>query len=292
MERLRAGTVLVRNPVNHAQVQRVALSPDTVDCIVFWTKDPRNMTAYLDELDAMGYRYYFQFTLTPYGSDIEPGLRPKDELLGEFKRLSERIGAERVVWRYDPILMTEDIGVGYHKEQFERLCEELAGAKKYTDTAVISFVDIYPRIKSDEIRPPETEEQLELAAYIGRVAREHGIKAETCCESADLSQYGIVHTSCISQERIERICCCTLDIPPEKNQREGCRCRSSIDVGAYNTCVNGCVYCYATGLLSTAGAQHSAHDPKGELLAGTLGEDDVVTERQTRSYKSGQLSLF
>jgi len=99
MNRIRAGQVLTRNPVNHSQLYRVSLSPDTVDCIVFWTKDPLNLMPYLDELDSLGYQYYFQFTVTPYGSDLETNLRPKAEIEDTFIQLSRRVGSNRVVGR-------------------------------------------------------------------------------------------------------------------------------------------------------------------------------------------------
>ncbi len=292
MNRIRAGQLLTRNPVNHSQIYRVALSPDTVDCIVFWTKDPQNLMPYLDELDTRGYKYYFQFTLTPYGRDIEPGLRPKEDIIETFISLSERIGSLRTVWRYDPVILTDAIGIDYHREHFARLCDRLAGAKKYTDTVVISFVDVYPKIKSDAIRELEPEEMCKLAEIISKTAHEHGLRVKSCCEELDLSEYGVSHGACISASRIEKICGCTLNIPPEKNQRPRCGCRKSIDIGAYNTCVNGCVYCYATGLMSTATARNRSHDPEGELLIGRVGEDETVVDRSDGSYRLEQLSLF
>ncbi len=201
MNRIRAGQLLTRNPVNHSQLYRIPLSPDKVDCIVFWTKDPLNLMPHLDELDALGYNYYFQFTLTPYGRDIEPRLRPKDELTDAFIALSERIGSLRTVWRYDPIILAGDIDINYHREHFARLCDRLAGERKYADTVVISFVDVYPRIKSDAIRWLEPDEMRELAEFIGKTAREHGLKAKSCCEAIDLSEYGIEHGAWISRRR-------------------------------------------------------------------------------------------
>ncbi|MBQ3049027.1 MAG: DUF1848 domain-containing protein [Oscillospiraceae bacterium] len=289
MNRIRAGQVLTRNPVNHSQLYRVSLSPDTVDCIVFWTKDPANMLPQLDELDSLGYKYYFQFTITPYGGDLEPNLRPKEQIEDTFIQLSERLGRSRVVWRYDPIIINDNISVEYHREQFARLCGKLS---PYTDTVVISFVDLYPKIKSPDIRALTDGEIAELAEFMGKTAADRGLRIETCCETADLSQYGIEHSACISRTRIEDICGCTMDVPPDKNQRDGCGCCQSIDIGAYNSCVNGCVYCYATGLFSSALARHNAHDPNSELIAGRVEDGETVIDKDTRSYKSDQLSLF
>ena len=104
LRRLRAGEVLVRNPYRPGQLRRVPLSPAVVDAIVFWTKDPAPLLPWLDELDGMGYRYLFQFTLTPYGPEIEPGLRDKRAIVETFQALGRRLGRGRVLWRYDPIL--------------------------------------------------------------------------------------------------------------------------------------------------------------------------------------------
>jgi len=292
MNRIRAGQVLTRNPVNHSQLYRVSLSPDTVDCIVFWTKDPLNLMPYLDELDSLGYQYYFQFTVTPYGSDLETNLRPKAEIEDTFIQLSRRVGSNRVVWRYDPIILNENISIDYHHEQFTRLCDRFASTEKYTDTVVISFVDLYPKIKSPVIRELAADEISALAEFIGKTAAEYGLHAVTCCESVDLSSYGIEHSSCISRSRIEEICGCTLDIPPEKNQRDGCGCYKSIDIGAYHSCINGCVYCYATGLPSSVQTRYHAHDPSSELIIGSVRDGEVIIDKPSESYKSGQLSLF
>lgn len=105
INRLKAGYVFTRNPMNHAQISRINLSPDIVDCIVFWTKDPANMLDRLHILDEIGYKYYFQFTLTPYGKEIECSLREKSQIIETFIKLSETIGKDKVLWRYDPIIL-------------------------------------------------------------------------------------------------------------------------------------------------------------------------------------------
>lgn len=92
LRRLRAGEVLVRNPYRPGQLRRVPLSPAVVDAIVFWTKAPAPLLPWLDELDGMGYRYLFQFTLTPYGPEIEPGLRDKRAIVETFQVLGCRLG--------------------------------------------------------------------------------------------------------------------------------------------------------------------------------------------------------
>jgi len=125
--RIKEKYVLVRNPMNYHQVSRIDLSPEVVDCIVFWTKNPMPMLSQLEQLQ--NYRYYFQFTLTGYGQDVERNLPSKKEvILPAFQRLSKEIGREKVVWRYDPIFFSEKYSMEYHCRCFSKMAEELAGS--------------------------------------------------------------------------------------------------------------------------------------------------------------------
>ncbi len=289
MNRIRAGYVLTRNPMNHAQLSKITLLPETVDCIVFWTKDAFNMLPHLDELDRLGYTYFFQFTLTPYGHMLEKNLRPKKDILETFISLSKRIGSGRVVWRYDPIILNDAIDVKYHITEFRHLAEKLS---LYTDTVTISFADLYPKLKSAPLREITGGEIAELSETIGATAKEYGLRAVACCEKVDLTQYGIGQSSCIDKERIEKICGCPLRIKADANQREGCGCVESIDIGAYNTCTNGCVYCYANNGLSTAKRRRGAHNPESELLIGAASDGEKITDRKTESNLVQQIKLF
>lgn len=289
MNRIRAGFLLTRNPMNHAQLSRITLSPDVVDCIVFWTKDAANILPHIDELDGRCYKYYFQFTLTPYGKDIELNLRPKAEIEDTFTVLSGRIGRERVVWRYDPIIVNEALTVNYHKAEFLRLCRKLSS---FTDTVVISFVDMYPKLKSDVIRPVTTDEMMELSEYIGKTAKEYGLRAVACCEKDNLTKYGIERSSCLDRKRIGKICGCTFDFKSDKNQRDGCGCVESIDIGAYNTCLNGCIYCYANDSFTTTLRRHESHNPESELLIGTVVDGEKITDRKVKSNKEERIMLL
>jgi len=286
MKCIRAGHVLTRNPMNHAQLSKVPLSPEVVDCIVFWTKDAANIMPYLGELDALGYNYYFQFTLTPYDRALEPNLRPKAEIEEAFIKLSKRIGRKRVVWRYDPIILNDTLDINYHKAQFIRMCDKLS---PYTDTVVISFVDMYAKLEKRRdvqgrpfVRPITEDEIAELSAFIGKTAKEHSIRAAACCESGDLLKYGIEKSACIDRARIEKICGIKLlaRVSKDKNQREGCGCCASIDIGAYNTCLNGCVYCYANDSAESTKRRHASHDPESPLLVGRAADGEKITERK------------
>ena len=275
--RLRAGYALARNPMNAAQVRKVSLLPEDVDCFVFWTKDPANFLPRLDLLDSRGYCYYFQFTLTPYGRKLEPGMRDKREIARTFAERSERLGRERVVWRYDPIVLSDFIGLDYHRTEFARLCDMLA---PYTDTVTVSFVDMYAKLKTACFRPPSESEMFELASYIGEAARSFGLRAVACCESLDLSDCGIERAACIDRARIERITGRSLCVRPDRNQRSLCGCCVSVDIGAYDTCPAGCVYCYANRpgkARDFALAKHrfAAHDPHAVMLWGNVPQAEA-----------------
>lgn len=287
MNRIRAGYALTRNPMNHSQLSRIPLTPDIVDCIIFWTKDPAPLLPSLAELDRRGFMYYFQFTLTPYDRGLEPNLRTKEDIAATFAGLSDRIGRERVVWRYDPIILNDTLTMNWHKERFAALCSKLA---PYTDTVTISFVDLYPKLRSGLLRPISETEIAELSGYIAETAEKFGIRAVACCESG-LEKYGISGASCIDRRRIERICGCTLYIGADKNQRPGCGCCASVDIGAYNTCLNGCIYCYANHSPGSVSRRFASHDPHSELLIGSVSEGERIVERPYKSDKCAQMSF-
>lgn len=289
MNRLKAGFADFRNPVNHRQLYRIPLSPDTVDCIVFWTKNPEPMLGRLPELDRMGYPYYFQFTITPYGSDMERSLPEKERILKTFERLSKMIGPRRVLWRYDPILLNENISLEFHKESFTKFCERLS---PYTNRVTISFLDLYRKIKSDQVLRPNHEQIAELADFIGRTAADYSLEVFACCEAENLAPYGINPSACIDKTLIEEICGVSMDLKPDHNQRKCCGCCESIDIGAYNTCGNGCVYCYATYSDPLIDFNNRLYDPSASLLCGAQITGEEVILRDVCSNRSGQLSFY
>ena len=290
--RIKAGYVYVRNPMNPHRISEVSLSPDVVDGIVFWTKNPAPMLDRLDELK--DYTYYFQFTLNPYGSDVEQNVPSKNEVvIPAFQKLSSAIGKERVVWRYDPVLLSEQYTLEYHVNCFRLLCDRLSD---YTEKCTISFIDMYKnihrRMSSLGILALSHDQIEELAGRFSEIAGEHGLSIDTCAEEIDLSKFGINHAGCIDARRLERIGNYKLDIERDPNQRAACGCAASIDIGAYNTCRNGCVYCYANfnqTLVNDCCGKHNAGAP---LLCGEVSADDVIKPRVMKSCKNGQMSLF
>ncbi len=284
MNRLREGYALTRNPMNRTQLHRIQLSPDIVDCIVFWSKDPANLMPHLEQIDAMGYRYYFQFTLTPYDRGIEKNLRDKADIIRTFEELSRRIGRDRVLWRYDPILLNGTISADYHREMFRRLCERLC---RFTDSVTISFADPYRKLAPGLIRALTDDEIDGLGAMIGETAAAHGLEARTCCERVDLSRYGIRKAACIDKALIESICGGPTDLRRDRNQRPGCGCMESVDIGAYDTCISGCAYCYANRDPAVSADRFRRHDPSGSLLCGRAAEGETIRDRAVRSNRIG-----
>lgn len=287
--RIKAGYVDVRNPMNIHQVSRVKITPDVVDCIVFWTKNPKNMLPRLNELK--DYNYYFQFTINPYDKQIEANVPIKANVIETFKELSHKIGANNVIWRFDPILMTDKIDVDYHIKYFEEIAKRLNGL---TTRCVISFVDLYKKTiantKPLNMREPSVDEMKKLAESLVGIAEKYGMKVLSCAENIDLTSEGVDHGCCIDKKLIEDICGYKIDVKKDKNQRQECGCVESIDIGAYNTCCHACSYCYANFNNEKVKVQSSRHITNSTLISGELAPDDVVKERKVRLLK--EQSLF
>ena len=291
INRIREGYLYVRNPMNTHQISRIVLSPELVDCIVFWTKNPEPMLSRLEELDA--YPYYFQFTLTGYNSDMEYHIPDKKIMISIFQKLSHKIGRERVIWRYDPIIFTDKYNPKFHLNTFEQMAKELHG---YTSKCVISFVDLYTKIQKN-MRTFKafflTENDLLLfAREISAIASRYDMKVATCAESIDLSSCGIEHNCCIDKELMEQIIGCKMKVDKDKNQRKECGCMESIDIGTYNTCKNGCQYCYANYSMESVSQNCKQYDVHSPLLCGRVTEDDKITERKVKSWKEKQLTIW
>lgn len=292
INRIKDGYLCVRNPMNAHQISKINLSPEVVDCIVFWTKNPANMMEKLDYLQE--YVYYFQFTLTGYGKDMEPNLPDKrEELIPTFQKLSEKIGKEKVIWRYDPILINERYTTDYHLKAFEEIAGNLTG---YTEKVVISFVDLYAKTQRNtrelNIKSMTNEQMNSLAGQLADIAAKYDLIIETCAEQIDLQKVGIQHGSCIDKKLIERLVGCKLIGGKDKNQRTECGCFESVEVGSYNTCLNGCRYCYANFNDAQVKENVKRYAPNSQLLCDSIAPEEKVTDRKVKSLKDAQLSFF
>lgn len=283
MNRIHDGFVYVKNPVNPKQISKVSLSPDVVDCIVFWSKNPEPM---LNELkDLSNYKYYFQFSITPYSKDVECNLPNKgNSIIPTFRRLSDMIGPEKVIWRYDPILVNGTYTIGYHIKYFEAMAKRLSG---YTEKVTISFLDYYTKISraltAIGVKDITEEDKHKIAGEFSKIADYYNLRIDTCAEDIDLSAYGIGHAKCIDDKLIERILQTAVSVDKDKNQRQACGCVSSIDIGAYDTCMNGCRYCYANNSDKTIKNKINKYDVNSPLLCDEVKEDDIVKSRKMES---------
>lgn len=257
MDRLGSGYLKWVNPFNGKE-QYVSL--ESTKIVVFWSKDPRPLFEYLDEIEKKGIRFYVQYTLNDYGQEgYEPGLPSLEKRIGTFRYLSDRIGREKVIWRFDPLFLTDRVSVADLAERIERVGSRI---HPYTEKLVFSFADIgnYRKVSSSlkrqgiRYREFDIPRMEEMAGAIAKLCRRWGIEAATCGEKLDLEGFGIAHNKCIDDELILRIAPDDAELRAfigsrkgrrDRGQRAECRCIPSKDIGSYDTCRHLCVYCYA-----------------------------------------------
>ncbi|HEY8464190.1 MAG TPA: DUF1848 domain-containing protein [Bacillota bacterium] len=283
INRLRAGYVVSVNPFNRGQVSQISLKAEDVEVLVFWTKNPAPLLPYLPELDRMGYRYYFQFTLNGYPRLLEPGLPDVGDLIRTFRQLAEQIGPERVIWRYDPILFTERTDFRYHRKRFAELLKMLS---PNTRRVVISIADDYKdslqRLSLLEHQgfarleqPQSTPEFGDFFIELAELANNAGLEIYSCAEIYNLQPFNIRPGKCIDDEYIHRVFGIKVTASKDRSQRLECGCVTSKDIGAYNSCIHDCIYCYATHNRKTAHQNYSsyqANSPSLGLAPSVAGE--------------------
>ncbi len=287
--RLREGVVCVRNPYDPKQVSRYRLNPSLVDVIGFCTKNPAPMFPYMDLLKDYG-QYWF-VTITPYGRDIEPNVPDKHRLLEDFRRLSDWVGIDSVGWRYDPIFLSERYSVDYHLRAFEQMAASLDG---YTRTAVISYIDLYPKVRKNfpEAREVSKEQRLELGKSLIGIASSHGMTVKPCAEGDELSAFGADCSGCMKISDYEKAIGRRLSAPKKKGARTECACYLSCDIGAYNTCKHLCRYCYANAQPAKVLARSRLHDPTSPFLIGNYEEGDRIHDVPQSSWIDPQTSML
>lgn len=271
MRRLSAGYVKWINPFNKTP-QFVSLNKARV--IVFWSKNARPIFEYLPEIEKRNINYYFTFTINDYEKEnFEPNVPPLRDRIDTFKVLAEKIGKERVIWRFDPLILTDRLDV---TELLDRIYNVGNKLHKHTEKLVISFVDIsnYQKVirnlaghgqRCREFTHGEIEQ---LARGLEKMKEEWGIQAATCAEKVDLSKYGITKNKCIDDDLMARVfkhddvlmnflgrSSREYDLfssekgnpgnLKDRGQRADCGCIMSKDIGQYNTCMHLCTYCYA-----------------------------------------------
>jgi hypothetical protein len=274
MERVRHGFVDVPNPVRPRQVSRVSLDPVDVDVIVFWTRDPRPLLPHLAELDGRGFAYYFLFTLLDYPMLLEPFTPSLEKARDGFRRLADRIGPDRVIWRYDPVIFSNLTPPAFHRETFPRLAGRLRGA---TRRVIVSRLDVYRKVarqlsllEREEFRllplSPGDDMLQDTFRCLSAAAAAQGMEIRSCAEEISLDSCGIPAGKCIDDDLIRTLFRVNVPRRKDPSQRERCRCVVSRDIGMYDTCLHGCRYCYAVADPTACLANRRRHDPHGSAL--------------------------
>lgn len=287
--RIQEGYCLVRNPYYPEQVTKYVLSPQVIDAIVFCTKNPQPM---LDRLSLLSqYCTFWLVTITPYEQDIEPCVPRWSKVIDNFRYLSRQVGVDRMSWRYDPIFISQKYSVSYHIERFEQMAEDLQG---YTRQCVVSFIDLYEKTKRNfpQARSVTAAQQEQLIEAFSKIAVAKGMQIHLCCEDRALTRANVDADGCLSQTVLERAIGSALHVPKKKMARDACSCLLGADIGMYNTCGHGCLYCYANYDNESVRVNRKLHDPASPLLIGHLHETDIIKEAEQKLWQDGQLSFF
>lgn len=237
---IKDGFVDVPNPYTK-KPYRVSLKPEDVTAIAFWTKNPQPMIKYLNFLNNRGYKYYFQIAVNGYGKDIERNVPELEQLECSMWEMMTRYHTN-MQWRYSPIVMSDKYTIDWHLENFKNIASRLP-----VKTCIVSVLDEYAKIKPVlsklGLRRPIDEEIQKLYFEFARIAKQYGIEIQSCTQG--IQGDNIVKRGCINAELIQKVTGITLPDKKDKGQNADCRCIKAIDIGQYNTCNNGCVYCYA-----------------------------------------------
>ncbi|MCR5762730.1 MAG: DUF1848 domain-containing protein [Treponema sp.] len=290
--RFRKGEVYVRNPMFQNKITHYELNPQKVDCIVFCSK---NYAPSLGRLNEITDRFpsYFHYTITAYGKDIEPGVPSIDESIDTLLRLERLVGAKRIAWRYDPVILTKKYTVQQHLITFEHMAARLSG---HIDRCIFSFVELYKKL---EYNMPElilfTEEDMDaLAEGFGRIAAKYRIRIQTCACQADYARYGIHSSGCVTLPILAQATGLSFKDLKHSGMRNSCRCMAYNDIGRYDTCINGCRYCYANQNAELARQNYALYDADAPMLIDSMQEGDIVSHSKQVSFLkdgSSQLTL-
>ncbi len=293
LNRLKKGYIKWKNPFNNTYLY---VSFQNARLIVFWSKNPKKIIQYLDEIKSYIPNLYFQFTLNDYGKEeLEPNVSDLNRRIETFIELSEKIGKEKVIWRFDPLILTNQINVETLLERIENIGDQL---KYYTEKLVFSYADIkvYKKVRLNLLRNSIKYQEFsisqmnEFAEKLQILNKKWNYSLATCAETIDLEKYGIQHNKCIDDDLIIKLFPYDkqlmefLGVNPnedlfsnstkkkdikDKGQREFCGCIASKDIGEYNTCPHHCVYCYANTSFDVVNKNYKIHDKHKDTITGS-----------------------
>lgn len=249
--RLDEGFCVMRNSFTR-KPKIISLLREDIDALVFWTKNPKPFLGNLRGIAHRGFPFYMHVTVTGYGPPIEKSVAPWRSVVDCSRRIAEEHGPRRIAWRYDPVLITEVSSAVWHVENFARLADAMVGI---SDEVATSFVEPYPKVRANLDRlatrwkDPTTEEKRDLIRRLSELAAERSIKLRVCSQPQVAD--GLPEACCIDLERLSDVGA-VLRSPRSAPTRPGCNCVQSVDIGEYDTCPQGCVYCYANRSQETA----------------------------------------
>jgi DNA repair photolyase len=300
IERLKEGYAVWLNPINR---KPQIINFENVKFIVFWTKNDIPLRKHLKYIDDVNIRYYFQYSINDYEKEaLEPNVPPLSVRINSFKELSSKIGKDKVIWRFDPLLLSKRITIDTLTSKIQKVGNLI---HPFTEKLVISFIDIEPyravrrnldNFHHKDVREFTQDEMLIFAEKLENINRCWGLQIATCGEMIDLSEFGIEHNRCIDPELMKRICNNDSDFrryisehsEKDKGQREVCGCMASKDIGMYNTCMHQCVYCYANHFSQTVINNYQKHleSKHSAIINGSCNWEEEFIET-----KSSQISL-
>ena len=279
--RLKVGYSAWTNPFNGV---KSFVSYENCRFIVFWSKNPKPLLEHLDELKEKNIGCYIQYTLNDYENEgLEKGVPPLEDRIATFKTLVDKLGKGRVIWRFDPLLLTDQINTDVLLRKIENIGDQLQG---YAEKLVFSYADIalYKKVKTNLDKSHvcyqewTTEQMEEFAKMLSALNQKWHYQLATCGEKIDLEQYGIQHNRCVDDDLMIRFAHhdkALLDFLKKKDnrdkgQRQFCGCMVSKDIGEYNTCPHLCEYCYANASKELAVKNWKQHENNrfGETITG------------------------
>ena len=290
INRLKEGYVLVRNPYYPNLVTKFILNPDVVDVIGFCTKNPRPMFQYLDYLNQYGQFWYI--SITGFEKDMEPNVPSIDEIIDDFKYLSNKLGKNSIAWRYTPIIINEKYTKERHIKTFEYIVSKLNG---YTNLATFGFLDIYPKLEKNhkELKDCDDLTKIDIALNFKKIAKKYNMELRLCSKEKWLKKYNIDTDGCMRIEDYEKAIGKKLIVKSKMQARKNyCSCLISNDIGMYNTCPHLCKYCYANGNINMVINNYNNHDENSPFLIGNINKEDQIKEAKQESWIDNNLTLF
>ncbi len=286
------GFVYSRNPMFPNKITKYELNPEVLDCIIFCSKNYEPILPYIKTITNK-FNTYFHYTITAYGKDIEPNVPDIDKSIETLIQLSEIVGKQRIAWRYDPILLTKKYTKEIHYKTFDYMAKNLS---PYIDRCIFSFVEMYQKLKTNmpEIILLNNQDKDELAKNIGNIAQKYNIIIQTCATSNNYEQYGILKSGCLTAEILGKANNIKFKQIKHSGNRHDCNCLECRNIGDYDTCPNGCKYCYANQNPTIAKLNYEKHNPNSQLILGDINENDEIQQSNQKSFlvKCEQIKLF